>query len=65
MVNELPFRRRRRTAEQDGLSATPFPSGVRNVPVEATEAITPLVYGGRSCDRIPAAPGVSAVGWVR
>jgi N-methylhydantoinase B len=28
---------------QDGLSATPFPSGVRNVPVEATEAITPLV----------------------
>lgn len=29
--------------EQDGLSATPFPSGVRNVPVEVTEAITPLV----------------------
>jgi N-methylhydantoinase B len=29
--------------DQDGLSATPFPSGVRNVPVEATEAITPLV----------------------
>ncbi|WP_428533181.1 hydantoinase B/oxoprolinase family protein [Rhodopila sp.] len=29
--------------KQDGLSATPFPSGVRNVPVEATEAITPLV----------------------
>ena len=28
----------------DGLSATPFPSGVRNVPVEATEAITPLVF---------------------
>jgi N-methylhydantoinase B len=28
---------------QDGLSATPFPSGVRNVPVEITEAITPLV----------------------
>ncbi len=28
---------------QDGLSATPFPSGVRNVPVEATEAITPLI----------------------
>ncbi|MBT6273486.1 MAG: hydantoinase B/oxoprolinase family protein [Chromatiales bacterium] len=27
----------------DGLSATPFPSGVRNVPVEATEAIVPLV----------------------
>jgi N-methylhydantoinase B len=28
---------------QDGLSATPLPSGVRNVPVEVTEAITPLV----------------------
>jgi N-methylhydantoinase B len=28
----------------DGLSATPFPSGVRNVPVEVTEAITPLVF---------------------
>ncbi len=27
----------------DGLSATPFPSGVRNVPVEITEAITPIV----------------------
>jgi N-methylhydantoinase B len=27
----------------DGLSATPFPSGVRNVPVEVTESITPLV----------------------
>ena len=29
--------------QQDGLSATPFPSGVRNVPIEATEAIAPLV----------------------
>ncbi len=28
---------------QDGLSATPYPSGVRNVPVEITEAITPIV----------------------
>ena len=28
---------------QDGLSATPYPSGVRNVPVEISEAITPLV----------------------
>ncbi|MDA0664990.1 MAG: hydantoinase B/oxoprolinase family protein [Proteobacteria bacterium] len=27
----------------DGLSATPYPSGVRNVPVEISEAITPLV----------------------
>jgi len=29
--------------QQDGLSATPFPSGVRNVPVEVTESITPVV----------------------
>ena len=28
---------------KDGLSATAFPSGVRNVPVEITEAISPLV----------------------
>jgi N-methylhydantoinase B len=28
----------------DGLSATAFPSGVRTVPVEATEAIAPLVF---------------------
>jgi N-methylhydantoinase B len=27
----------------DGLSATPFPSGVKNVPVEVTEAISPLI----------------------
>jgi N-methylhydantoinase B len=28
----------------DGLSATSFPAGVRNVPMEITEAITPLVF---------------------
>ncbi|SDC31756.1 hydantoinase B/oxoprolinase family protein [Belnapia rosea] len=28
---------------QDGLSATPFPSGVRNVPVEITETVAPVV----------------------
>ena len=28
---------------KDGLTATPFPSGVRNVPVEVQEAITPIV----------------------
>ncbi len=27
----------------DGLSATPFPSGVKTVPIEITEAITPIV----------------------
>jgi 5-oxoprolinase (ATP-hydrolysing) len=29
---------------QDGLSATAFPSGVRNTPVEITEAVAPLVF---------------------
>ena len=28
---------------QDGLSATAFPSGVRNTPVEITETIAPLI----------------------
>jgi N-methylhydantoinase B len=53
---------------QDGLSATPFPSGVRNVPIEITEAITPLVVWrkelrlgsggpGRSIPRVVAAAG--------
>ena len=32
----------------DGLNATPFPSGVKNVPVEVTEAITPLVVWEKS-----------------
>jgi N-methylhydantoinase B len=29
---------------KDGMSATAFPSGVRGVPVEASEAITPVVF---------------------
>ena len=29
---------------QDGLSATAFPSGVRNIPVELTETYAPVVY---------------------
>ena len=29
---------------KDGMSATAFPSGVRGMPVEATEAITPVVF---------------------
>ena len=32
----------------DGLNATPFPSGVKNVPVEVTEALTPLVVWEKS-----------------
>lgn len=30
--------------DRDGLAATSFPAGVRNVPMEITEAITPLVF---------------------
>ncbi len=29
---------------QDGLSATAFPSGVRNTPVEITESVTPILF---------------------
>jgi N-methylhydantoinase B len=42
---------------QDGLSATPFPSGVRNVPVEVTEAITPLVIWRKELRRDSGGPG--------
>ncbi len=42
---------------QDGLSATPFPSGVRNVPVEATEAITPLVIWRKELRQDSGGPG--------
>ena len=41
----------------DGLSATPFPSGVRNVPVEATEAITPLVFWKKELRADSGGPG--------
>ena len=43
--------------EQDGLSATPFPSGVRNVPIEITEAITPLVVWRKELRRGSGGPG--------
>ena len=33
--------------DKDGLSATAFPSGVRTIPVEATETIAPVVFGRR------------------
>ncbi|MET4700022.1 N-methylhydantoinase B [Constrictibacter sp. MBR-5] len=42
---------------QDGLSATPYPSGVRNVPVEATEAITPLVVWAKELRQDSGGPG--------
>lgn len=41
----------------DGLSATPFPSGVRNVPVEITEAITPLVVWKKELRQGSGGPG--------
>ena len=43
--------------QQDGLSATPFPSGVRNVPVEVTEAITPLVVWRKELRQDSGGPG--------
>ena len=43
--------------QQDGLSATPYPSGVRNVPVEATEAITPLVVWAKELRQDSGGPG--------
>jgi N-methylhydantoinase B len=30
--------------QKDGMSATAFPSGVRGMPVEASEAITPIIF---------------------
>ncbi len=33
--------------EKDGLSATAFPSGVRTIPVEATESIAPVIFHRR------------------
>jgi N-methylhydantoinase B len=42
---------------QDGLSATPYPSGVRNVPVEATEAITPIVIWRKEFRQNSGGPG--------
>jgi N-methylhydantoinase B len=30
--------------QKDGLSATAFPSGVRTIPVEATESVAPVVF---------------------
>lgn len=41
----------------DGLSATPFPSGVRNVPVEVTESITPVVIWRKELRADSGGPG--------
>ena len=49
----------------DGLSATAFPSGVRNVPVEITETLAPLVIWRRNTARIRAAPASIAAASAR
>lgn len=41
----------------DGLSATPFPSGVRMVPIEITEAISPLVVWRKEYRQDSGGPG--------
>ena len=41
----------------DGLSATPFPSGVRNVPVEITETIAPVVIWKKEYREDSGGPG--------
>jgi N-methylhydantoinase B len=42
---------------KDGLSATAFPSGVRNVPVEVTEAMSPLLVRRKEYRRDSGGPG--------
>jgi N-methylhydantoinase B len=41
----------------DGLSATPFPSGVRNVPIEVTEAVSPLIVWRKELRTDSGGPG--------
>ena len=42
---------------KDGLSATPFPSGVRNVPCEVLESITPIVIWRKELRQNSGGPG--------
>jgi N-methylhydantoinase B len=42
---------------KDGLSATAFPSGVRNTPIEITESITPLIVWRKEYRTDSAGPG--------
>ncbi len=48
--------------ELDGLNATAFPSGIRNVPVEVTETITPLVIWKKELRPDSGGPGLSRGG---
>ncbi len=47
---------------KDGLSATAFPSGVRNVPVEVTEAISPLLVRRKEYRPDSGGPGTNRGG---
>src|ERR1700732_3851049 len=42
---------------KDGLSATSFPSGVRTIPVEATESVAPVVFFRREFRESSGGPG--------
>src|SRR5262245_62217662 len=42
---------------KDGLSATAFPSGVRTIPVEATESVAPVVFYRREFREGSGGPG--------
>ena len=44
--------------EKDGLSATSFPSGVRTIPVEATESVAPVVFYRREFRESSGGPGM-------
>jgi N-methylhydantoinase B len=43
--------------DKDGLSATAFPSGVRTIPIEATETIAPVLFGRREFRDDSGGPG--------
>ena len=51
--------------EKDGLSATAFPSGVRTIPVEATESVAPIVFYRREFRDGSGGAGNSAAGSAR
>jgi N-methylhydantoinase B len=44
--------------QKDGLSATSFPSGVRTIPVEATESVAPVVFYRREFRESSGGPGL-------
>jgi N-methylhydantoinase B len=43
--------------QKDGMSATAFPSGVRGMPVEASEAITPIIFWRKEFREDSGGPG--------